>query len=117
MAKKFAWSWSKLKNYRSCPKRHYHIDLAKDFKENESQALRDGNIFHDTVAQVIDKGLPLPAGYSRQGEIVDLIKLHKSQGADVSVELKLAMTEQFTPCAWFAPDAWFRGVIDVQYLA
>ena len=47
IVKKFSWSWSKLKNWRSCPKRHYHVDLAKDFKEPPSEALKWGDLFHE----------------------------------------------------------------------
>jgi spore coat polysaccharide biosynthesis protein SpsF (cytidylyltransferase family) len=44
--KPFAWSYSKLKNYEVCPKRHWHVDVKKDFKEAESEALKQGNLVH-----------------------------------------------------------------------
>lgn len=116
VAKKFSWSWSRLKNYRTCPKRHYEIDLAKNVKEDESEQLRWGHQFHDAMAKRIDKGTPLPATMTRYDKLPALMHQHKLDGADVSVELKLAMDQEFRPTAWFDPNTWFRGVVDVQYL-
>jgi hypothetical protein len=41
----------------------------------------------------------------------------KLQDADIRVELKLAMSEDFQPTEWFDPKTWFRAVIDVLGLA
>ena len=42
--KPFAWSYSRLKNFEVCPKRHFHVDIAKDFREEEGESLVWGNI-------------------------------------------------------------------------
>ena len=55
--KPFSWSWSKLKNFRTCPKRHYHVDIAKDFKEDDSEDLLWGNEVHEALAKRIGKGM------------------------------------------------------------
>ena len=36
--KSFAWSYSKLKNFETCPKRSWHLDVARDIKEPEGEA-------------------------------------------------------------------------------
>ena len=115
--KKFAWSWSKLKNYRTCPKRHYHVDLAKDFSEVPSEELKWGNMLHDGMANFIGKGMPLPKALENYRRWPELMRAHKQAGAVVSAELKLAMTAEFKPSSWFGEQTWFRGVVDVQYLA
>jgi hypothetical protein len=106
--RKFSWSWSKLKNFRTCPKRHYEIDIAKRVKEDESEALRWGHAFHEAMAKRIEKNAPLPTTLRRYDKWP--AKLAKKV---VSVELKLAMDEQFQPTAWFDNHTWFRGVVDV----
>jgi hypothetical protein len=115
--RKFSWSWSKLKNYRTCPKRHYEIDLSKRVKEAESDALKWGWTFHDAMAKHIEKGTPLPTTLARYEKWPALMRQHKLNGGDVKVELKLAMDEEFRPTEWFDNHTWFRGIVDVQYLA
>lgn len=115
--KKFSWSWSKLKNYRSCPKRHYEIDLAKNIKEPKSDELLWGDLFHDAMAKRIGKDVPLPATMTRFQKWPELMRQHRIDGAKVTVELQLAMDEQFQPTEWFGQDTWVRGIVDVLYLA
>ena len=110
--RKFSWSWSKLKNYRSCPKRHYEIDLSKRVKEDESEALKWGHAFHEAMAKRIARGTPLPPTLSRYEKWPAMLA-----EKNVKVELKLAMDEQFQPTEWFGDTTWFRGVVDVLGLA
>jgi len=114
--KKFSWSWSKLKNYRTCPKKHYHVDLAKDFKEEDSEALHWGDQVHKSMASRIAKGTPLPRMMEHYEDWAARIVALRDQGRKVLVENKLAMSEQFKPTSFFDAITWFRGVIDVLVL-
>jgi hypothetical protein len=110
MSKPFAWSYSKLKNFESCPKRHWHIDIAKDVKEEDSEQLLWGNMLHKAAAKRLTVGTPLPAG-------MDTVewwcsRLLASPGT-ILAEQKLAITKDFGPCEWFAKEAWYRGIADV----
>lgn len=113
--KKFSWSFSKLKNYRVCPKKHYHVDLAKDFKEDVegNEQLRWGDSVHKAMAERIAKGTALPRMMEHyEGWAARLVAL-KSMGFKVLVENKLAMSEKFKPTSFFDQETWFRGVVDV----
>jgi PD-(D/E)XK nuclease superfamily len=110
--KNFAWSWSRLKNYRVCPKRMYHVDLQKDFKEEEGEQLIWGNEVHKALAERVSKGASLPITmehYEPWGYRTAALK----NIMDVKVEQKLAMSEQFKPTGFFDNKTWFRGVADV----
>ena len=37
VVKPFSWSYSRLKNYEACPKKHYHLDIKKDLPPEESE--------------------------------------------------------------------------------
>jgi hypothetical protein len=118
--KPFAWSYSKLKNYETCPKRHYHVDIKKDIKEEESEELLYGNVVHKVLAQRIEHGTELPPFHKPKLEPwVDRIftfqgkDVRKISGCEVQVEQKLAITEEFAPCAFFDKEAWYRGIGDV----
>lgn len=110
-ARRPAWSYSKLKNFEACPKKHYHVDIVKDFKEPDSDQLKEGNETHEALAKRLSQGAPLPVSLL---EHEDLCKAIIGDGsATVFVEQKLAITEQFAHCEFFDKKAWYRGIADV----
>lgn len=108
--KPFAWSYSRLKNFETCPKRHWHCDIVKDVKEEESDQLLYGNMLHSAMAKRISEGVPLPKGYDEYEDWA--VKVLTGEGK-VLVEQKLALNKDFGATSFFANDAWFRGVGDV----
>ena len=108
--KSFSWSYSKIKNYETCPKRHFHCDIAKDVKEEESEQLAWGNEVHKHLALRIAKGEKLPAGMQAYDKWCTPIL---TSTGNILVEQKLAITKDFGPCSWFSDEAWFRGIGDV----
>jgi RecB family exonuclease len=108
-SKPFAWSFSKLKNFETCPKRHYHIDIKKDVKEEESEMLAFGNALHEALAKRIKDQTPLPKPYAEYETWAQ-----KLEGpGQTLVEQKLAITADYAPCTFFDNKAWYRGVADV----
>lgn len=112
--KAFSWSYSKLKNFETCAYRHQQVDLLKNYKDEEGEALLYGNAVHDMLAKYIGKAEPIPEMHKPdlQGWGDYAVSL-RNAGMQVAVEQKLAITEQFGPCAYFSNFAWFRGVADV----
>lgn len=111
--KPFAWSYSKLKNFESCPKRHWHIDIAKDVKEEESEQLAWGNMLHKAAAKRLSMGTALPPGMAGAGKLEEWCARLLSTPGVLLVEQKLAINKEFGPCDWFGKDAWYRAVVDV----
>jgi len=109
--KSFAWSYSRLKNYETCPKRSWHLDHAKDIKEEESEQLVYGNTLHKVLAEAIADKAPLPKHFSHLQSWVD--KVTAGGNATILVEQQLAITKDFGPTDWFGKDAWYRGIADV----
>ena len=107
--KKFAWSYSKLKNYKTCPKRYYLIDVTKKYKEPEGPALKWGNDVHKAFQKRIGNGIAFPPDMAEFEEAA--LRLLQVPGS-VKVEQQLAIREDLTPCEWFAKDAWYRGIAD-----
>lgn len=117
LPRNFSWSYSKLKNFESCPKRHYHADIAKDFKDELGENLAWGNAAHDVLARALKGEAPLPESFASYQPWVDKMLAGVGDGATLHAELKLAITEDFRPCEFFDDAAWFRGVIDVIKIA
>jgi len=115
MSKPFSWSWSRLKNWRTCPKRHWHVDIEKDFVEEEGDALKWGHEVHAAMANRIGKGTPLPEAMAHYEDWPTRFAKLKSK-ARVLVENKLAMGKDFQKTSFFDSATWFRGVVDALAL-
>ncbi|HLL29018.1 MAG TPA: PD-(D/E)XK nuclease family protein [Xanthobacteraceae bacterium] len=116
--KPFTWSYSRLKNFETCPKRHYHLEVAKDVKEEESEQLLWGNQVHAACAARIAKNTPLPITMTSFEPWCQKILAGADQpGVRILVEQKLAITKEFGPCGFFDAPVWFRAVGDVIKVA
>ncbi|QGM46143.1 PD-(D/E)XK nuclease family protein [Methylocystis heyeri] len=110
--KAWSWSYSKLKNYRTCPRRHYHCDIAKDVPQETSDALTWGNAVHEAMAARVGKNVPLPEDMQQFEDWAAKVKTDMP-GAVTSCEHELAMTAEFKASAWFGNDTWTRVKLDV----
>lgn len=112
--KEWAWSYSKLKNYEECPKKHYEVDLAKTYVESQSDdpdsPLNWGNRVHDALKNALKGIEPLSAEMAAYQKWVDAVL---AGPGDLYVEQKYALTRQFQKTAYFADDVWYRGIGDV----
>lgn len=108
MAKEWSWSFTKKKNYDTCPKRHYEVDILKNFTDSTEQ-LKWGNEVHDALAKACAGKDPLPEGMSYQAW-VDIVR---SSPGKLLVEQKYAITRKFEKTSWFADNVWYRGICDL----
>ena len=58
--KPFAWSFSALDSFETCPKRFWHLSIAKDVKEEENEAMRYGSYAHKQFELRLKNSTPLP---------------------------------------------------------
>lgn len=119
--KPFSWSYSKLKNFETCPKKHWSVDLEKKYKEGESEQLKWGDFVHKGLASTITNRIeyaakritdvaPVPVGLEPMMPWVDRIL---TGAGTILVEQQMAITKDFAPTTWFGNDAWYRGIGDV----
>ena len=121
--KPFSWSYSKLKNFEVCPKRHYNVDVIKAFKEEEGEALQWGNAVHKALANRIKGDVPLPSTMKQYEKWAE--KVTYGSNVEILVEQQLAIDENFAPTKWFDKDAeragqgrpWYRSITDVLKIA
>jgi hypothetical protein len=106
----FSWSYSKLKNFETCPKRHLHYDVLRDVKEPESAPMAEGHAVHKAFELRVKEGKPLPLGMVQHEKLLE--KIIDAPG-DTYPEQKLALNNEFKPVGWFATTAWFRTVVDL----
>ena len=105
----FSWSFSRLKNWETCPSRFLHYDMLKDVKEPESPQLAEGGATHKAFENRIRHNTKLPLGLLQHEPT--MAKLASLPG-EVYAEQRLALTKQFKPVGFFGAGVWFRTVID-----
>ena len=110
---KFTWSYSKLRNYETCPKRHYEVDLQKNYTD-ESDQLVWGNRVHGALAEACSTTTKLDTEFESYEPWVQRVR---TGSGELFVEQKYAITNQFEKTSWFAPNVWFRGIGDVVRVA
>lgn len=110
--KPFTWSYSKLKNYKACAKKHLEVDLLKNFEEPPSPQLTEGNRFHEAMKLAVSANTPLPKEFIKYQKWVDQLTRVSNDFQIIQVEQKLAMTRDYKPCGYFDSNVWFRAVID-----
>ena len=57
------WSFSKIKSFEQCPKKFYHLKVAKDYKEPQTEAMLYGTAVHEAAEEYVRDGKPLPPEY------------------------------------------------------
>ena len=111
----FSWSYSKYKAYDVCPRRHYEVDIQKNFVDDTEQ-LKWGNQVHKAMADAALGKSDLPDSMKDYQRWIDKYASPGLPG-ELKVELKYAVTKDFEPTAWFARNVWFRGVCDLQRIS
>lgn len=111
--KEWRWSYSKLKNFETCAKRHNEIDLLKNYTEQDddpNSPLNWGNAVHSGLAKACSGSSPLPETMKQFQTWVDRVRA--GPGA-LHVEQKYAITRDFRPTTFFGRDAWYSGIGDI----
>mgnify|MGYP001605832782 CR=1 FL=1 len=115
--KLYAWSYSKLKNFEVCPRKHFEVDIAKNFAEGKNDdpntPLNWGNRFHEAMAVSLKTASPLPTEFAAYQPWADRIL---AGPGELLVEQKYAITRDFKPATYFGSDVWYRGIGDVVRL-
>lgn len=105
-----AWSYSSIKTFDQCPKKYYHLRIAKDVKDEPGEAADYGSAVHLAAEEYIRDGKPIPDKFAYMRPIVERLA---ALPGDKYAELKLGVTRDFEPCDFFAKDVWWRGIADL----
>ena len=108
-----AWSYSSIKTFDQCPKKYFHLKVAKDVKDEPGEAADYGTAVHEAAELFIKDGTPIPDKFAFMRPIVE--PLATKQGAK-HTELKLGVKKTdtgFEPCGFFDSGVWYRGIVDL----
>lgn len=104
------WSFSSLKQYKTCPKQYYELRVACNFKSRDSADSIYGKEVHKALEEYVRDGKPLAANYMRFKPLVDPLL---GVAGDRYCEHEMALREDLTPCAFTDEDYWVRGIADL----
>lgn len=107
------WSYSSLKTFQQCPKKYYHLKIAKDVENEGGEAANYGKIVHKAAEDYIRDGTPMPPQFSYMVPILDALK--KIPGKKYcEIELGIAKKDgKFVACKFDAPNYWWHGIADL----
>ncbi len=104
------WSYSSLNLFQQCPKKYYHLRVAKDVSDPPSPQIRYGLEVHKAAEDYVRDGVPLPPALSYMQEALDRLR---SMPGKIMCEQKLGLTRKLEPCGFFDENVWWRGVADL----
>jgi RecB family exonuclease len=111
--KPIAWSFSRLNNYETCPKKFYHLAVAKDVKDRDSEHISYGKMVHEALEKRVRDNQPLPLNLQHLEQYV--AHFANANGTKMT-EQKLCIDKEFNACDWFSKDAWCRAILDLAII-
>jgi len=108
-----SFSYSGIKLFQQCPKKYYHLKIAKDFKNEGTTATNYGTDVHKAAEDFIGEGIAIPEKYAYMKPIMKA--LNDIPGKKfVEMGLGLKRNEgKYTPCNFTSKDFWYRGIADL----
>lgn len=114
MRKPIAHSYTSLTSFETCPKRHYHLRVAKDVVEPPTDALKWGEIVHKSLENRLKDGTELPEKLAHCEPYAALIE---QMPGEKLVEEAIALDKNFQRVDWWDKAAWLRAKLDVGVVA
>lgn len=110
MGKPFAWSYSALTGFETCPRQFSEMRIYKNWPDPPGEVQLFGIEAHKAIENRIDMGKALPTHLLHLEPIIQ--KLETSKGV-IRAEYKLALTKDLRPVEFFDKSVWVRAVGDV----
>lgn len=107
------WSFSRIKAFEQCPKQFYHLKIAKDYSEPESDAMSYGTALHIAAEEYIRDGTPVPDNFKF---VVPALDGLKAKRGNKLCEIKMGLDENLEPCGFYDAKVWWRGIADLVIL-
>lgn len=104
------WSFSGLKTYENCPKKYFHLKVAKDVQDSPGESALYGTDVHKAAEDYVRDGTPLPGAFSfMQTQLDALIAI----SGEKLCEHEMGLKEDLSPCGFNDPDYFCRGIADL----
>ena len=102
------WTYSQLDSFENCPKKFYHLKVARDVVEPPTVHTEWGTRVHTALEDYVKDGTPLPEGMTQWDGIAAKLK---ALPGEKHTEIQFAIDANFQPCDW--KGSWSRGIADL----
>jgi hypothetical protein len=102
------WTYSQLDSFENCPKKFYHLKVARDVVEPPTVHTEWGTRVHTALEDYVKDGTPLPEGMTQWDGIASKLK---ALPGEKHTEIQFAIDANFQPCDW--KGSWSRGIADL----
>jgi CRISPR/Cas system-associated exonuclease Cas4 (RecB family) len=108
MKKPFAFSFSHLNAFETCPKKYYYTYIDKKYSDKNASN-EWGNKVHEHIENYMrdDVRLPMELTY-----LAPILEPYKKMKGEKLFEQQLALTRDFQPSDWFSKFTYCRSIID-----
>jgi hypothetical protein len=103
-----AYSYSGIKDFKTCGRKYYETRVLKKYPMQETQATMYGKEVHKAFEDFLREGKPL-GPHERFQEIADVIARIKG---DKYPEYEMALDHELNPCDFKDENAFIRGIAD-----
>lgn len=110
MSRAFAWSYSALTGFETCPRQHYEMRILKAWPDPPGEVQLFGLESHKHIEHRIDMGKALPIHLNHLEPVI--ASMVASKGV-IRSEYKLALNAQLQPVEFFDKSCWVRAVGDI----
>lgn len=108
------WSYSSIKTFDQCPKKYFHLKVAKDYEDEQgAEHLLYGKEFHSAAEFFVRDGTPIPAKFAYAKGALDNLRARPGKKL---CEYEMALTADLEPCDFNDPQRWWRGIADLIIL-
>jgi hypothetical protein len=107
------WSFSGLKTYENCPKKYYHLKVAKDVQDSPGETALYGTAVHLAAEEYVRDGKPLPPQFSFMKPQLDALV---AVPGEKLCEYEMGLRGDLSPCGFNDDDYFCRGIADLIIL-
>lgn len=109
-----AWSYSGIKTFTQCPKKYYHLKVARDVKDKQNDAALYGELAHKAAEDYVAKGTPIEPKFDCiKGVAETLNKMPGDKYPELKMGVKKLGPGEYEPCEFLDKDVWWRGIADL----
>lgn len=115
MKPEFAWSYTKLRDFETCPRRYYTVNVLKSVKET-SVELERGNRLHEAMKNRVISSTKLPMEFAYMERWAKSLTAILNPTQIIQCELQLAVSRNLAPVGYWEKQVFCRTKIDYLLL-
>ena len=110
------WSYSSIKTFDQCPKKYYHLKVARDVEDKAGPEAAYGVEVHKAAEDYIKEGTPIPEKFGFMRPVLEAFeKMPGTKHTEIRFGVKKT-DAGYEACKFSDKDAWYRGIADLVIL-